>query len=171
MMLLRRVKASGAAVCSWVQACVSWISPWITCSSTWVRGTTQLCPTREGTFGSSELREHSCPSPQLSSCCSFSDCYQTPVQVPDAQWDQTSKQKIYQNWEQGKVYCRGIQGIGWLMLSPKPELPEGFQHSIFKSQVRERGCRPCDQLTSNFLIGWWWGNRTVSQGWVNILNL
>ena len=171
MMMLRWVKASGAAVWSWVRACVSWISPLTICSSTWVRGTTQLCSTREGMFGSSELREHSCPSPQLSSCCNFSDCYQSPVQVT---WRTVRPNKQTKNISElgaGKVFCRGIQGIGWLMFPPKPELPKVSQHSIFKSQVRKQGCRACDQLMPNFLIGWWWGNRTVSQVLVNILNL
>ena len=45
-----------------------------------------------------------------------------------------------------------------------PELPEGFQQSIFKSQVLEWCCRVCNQLVHNSLIGWWWGNRAVSQG-------
>ena len=34
-----------------------------------------------------------------------------------------------------------------------PELPEGFQHSILKSQVRERGCRVLDQFMQSSLIG------------------
>ena len=35
----------------------------------------------------------------------------------------------------------------------RPELPEGFWQSIFKSQVREEGRRVCDQLVHNSLIG------------------
>ena len=35
----------------------------------------------------------------------------------------------------------------------KPELPEEFQQSIFKSQVREPGRRVCDQHVHNSLIG------------------
>ena len=34
-----------------------------------------------------------------------------------------------------------------------PELPEGFQQSIFKNQVGERGHGVCDQLVRNSLIG------------------
>lgn len=34
-----------------------------------------------------------------------------------------------------------------------PELPEGFQQSVFKSQVRERGCRVLDQFMQSSLIG------------------
>ena len=37
------------------------------------------------------------------------------------------------------------------------EVPGGFQQSIFKSQVgRGCGCRVCDQLEHNSLLGWWW---------------
>ena len=35
-----------------------------------------------------------------------------------------------------------------------PRLPEGFQHSIFKGNVREEGCRVCNQLTHSPLTGW-----------------
>ena len=34
-----------------------------------------------------------------------------------------------------------------------PELPKGFQQSIFKGQVREEGRRVCDQLVQGSLIG------------------
>ena len=33
-----------------------------------------------------------------------------------------------------------------------PELPEGFQKSIFKGKVREGDPRVCDQLMNYFLI-------------------
>ena len=52
---------------------------------------------------------------------------------------------------------------GQLMLKT-PELPDGFQASIFKGKVREGNCRVCDQLMHSCLMGWWWGNRVVSQG-------
>ena len=35
----------------------------------------------------------------------------------------------------------------------KPRLPEGFQQSIFKGNVREEGSRVCDQLTHSSLTG------------------
>ena len=41
----------------------------------------------------------------------------------------------------------------WLVLK-NPQLPEGFQQSIFKGQVREGGCRVCDRLVLNSLTGW-----------------
>ena len=33
-----------------------------------------------------------------------------------------------------------------------PELPNGFQQSIFKGKVREGDCRVCDQLVYNSLV-------------------
>ena len=43
----------------------------------------------------------------------------------------------------------------------KPELPDGFQRSIFKDQVREGRTRVRDQLPHNSPVD---GNRAVSQG-------
>ena len=45
----------------------------------------------------------------------------------------------------------------------KPWDSQGFQESIFKSQVKEDSHRVCDQSLYNSPIGWWWGNRAVSQ--------
>ena len=53
-----------------------------------------------------------------------------------------------QSLEQRKVYCRAVQGDRWLM-PPNPELPKGFQQSIFKGKVRE-GCGLLLQ------ISWFW---------------
>ena len=48
--------------------------------------------------------------------------------------------------------------------SNSPELPKEFHQSILKGQIREWGVRRvCNQLVHNSLIGWWWGNRVVSQ--------
>ena len=38
--------------------------------------------------------------------------------------------------EQRKVYCRTVQGDGWLC-PPNPELLEGFQQSTFEGRVKE----------------------------------
>ena len=38
---------------------------------------------------------------------------------------------------QRKVYCRAIQGEQVAHAQKTPELPEGFQQSIFKGQVRD----------------------------------
>ena len=60
-----------------------------------------------------------------------------------------------------------------LMLK-KLKLSDGLQGSILKGKVRERSCGGCDQLVYNSLIGWWWGNRVVSQGltlWILRLQL
>ena len=43
----------------------------------------------------------------------------------------------------------------------KPELPDGFQQSIFKGQVREGRPKVRDQLPHHSLAD---GNRAVSQG-------
>ena len=45
-----------------------------------------------------------------------------------------------------------ISRLGQLVLK-KPELPDGFQESIFKGQVREGGRRVCDLLVHDSLIG------------------
>ena len=39
------------------------------------------------------------------------------------------------------------------MTPQNPRLPEGFQQSIYKSQVREGSRRECDQLMHNSLTG------------------
>ena len=54
--------------------------------------------------------------------------------------------------EEREVYCRAVQGE-WGLMPPNPELPEGFQQSIFKGKVREEGCRVCSQLVHSSLIG------------------
>ena len=36
-----------------------------------------------------------------------------------------------------------------------PDLPKGFQQSIFKGQVRDGRPRVCDQLVHNSLTGCW----------------
>ena len=60
---------------------------------------------------------------------------------------------------------------GWLMLK-RPKHPDKFQGRVFKGKVRERvaGC-VCDHLVHSALVGWWWGNRVVSQGLTSILRL
>ena len=61
-----------------------------------------------------------------------------------------------------KGLCRAMQQE-WLACAQKaPELPHGFQKSIYKDQVREGCPRVCDQLMCNSLIGWWWGNRQLT---------
>ena len=57
--------------------------------------------------------------------------------------------------------CTGY--LGQLALK-KSELLYGFRQSIFKDKVSEGSPRACDQLVHNSPIGWWWGNRAVTQG-------
>ena len=61
-------------------------------------------------------------------------CYQTPVCVPNAQWGQTNWNVVVWSRE-GFIAgpCKELGGSG----SKVPELPEGFQQSRFKGQVRE----------------------------------
>ena len=57
--------------------------------------------------------------------------------------------------DEGKcsVYCRRQTGSPRQLTFKKPDLPSGFQQSIFKGQVREGRLRVCDQLMHNSLIG------------------
>ena len=50
-----------------------------------------------------------------------------------------------QSLEQRKVYCRATQAE-WVAQPPKPEFPEGFQQSIFKSKEGEW------LVVANFLV-------------------
>lgn len=52
---------------------------------------------------------------------------------------------------------------GQLMLKRQPKFPDGFQGSVFKAQVKEGSHKVCDQPVHWPLIGWWWGDRAVSQ--------
>ena len=45
-----------------------------------------------------------------------------------------------------------------------PWTPEEFQQTIFKGKVKEAHQDMWSANTQFFLIGWWWGNREVSQG-------
>ena len=57
-----------------------------------------------------------------------------------------------QSLEQRKVYCRAKQGER-VACAQNPKLPEGFQQSIFRSQVRAGAHRVGDQFMHNSLIG------------------
>ena len=55
-------------------------------------------------------------------------------------------------WSRERFIAGPCKVSGWLVLNP--ELPRGFQQSIFKGQVRGwGGHRVCDQLVHSFLIG------------------
>ena len=59
-------------------------------------------------------------------------------------------------WSRGR-FTAGSGKQLWVAQALKgPELPKEFQQSIFKSQVREGGCRVPDQMAHNSLVGWWW---------------
>ena len=46
---------------------------------------------------------------------------------------------------------------------PKPQTPQRVSAKCFKGKGRKGSPRVGDQLMHNSLIGWWWGNRVVSQ--------
>ena len=74
------------------------------------------------------------------------------VHVPDAQWGQTTSV-----WSRER-FIAGPSKNSWLMLK-KPELPDGFQESIFIGKIWGEGSRVCDFL----LIGQWWGSKVLLQ--------
>ena len=57
--------------------------------------------------------------------------------------------------------CKEMGGFNLRTSEP----PKGFQQIAFKSQVRDGGCRVCDQTVYNSLIGWWQGNRSLIGWW------
>jgi len=57
----------------------------------------------------------------------------SPSFVPDAGQITLKCQSLVQR----KVFCRAMQRERWLMHQRKPELPKGFQQSLFKGQVRQ----------------------------------
>ena len=64
--------------------------------------------------------------------------------------------KRYRNvgvWSRERFIAGPGKETGDLCPSKNPKLPEEFQHSMFKGQVREGRPRGCDQLVRNFLIG------------------
>lgn len=99
-------------------------------------------------------------------------------------WGRQDTQRVVGAWqcrrEKGRRAFRGflcLQILVWLLgqfmcltqrpgkemgglCSPlqKPQIPQGFQLSIFKSQIKG-GHRVCDQIVHSSLIGRWWGKR------------
>ena len=67
------------------------------------------------------------------------------------------------------AYCKAPYKESRTANAQKAKLPDGFQPSHCKGKVREGSRRVCDQLVHNSLIGWWWGNKAVSQG-LNMIN-
>ena len=45
------------------------------------------------------------------------------------------------------------------------KLPEGFEQSISKGQVRVAGLRVCDQFVHSSLISWWWSILRLQKVW------
>lgn len=62
------------------------------------------------------------------------------------------------------VFIAGRQARGTGTNAQKTELCDDFQGRDFKGKVREGSCKVHVQLVYNSLIGWWLGNRVVSQG-------
>ena len=54
--------------------------------------------------------------------------------------------------ESAAFFVDTIQGVQGSQYSNKPELPDGFQVSIFKGKVKEGSHRVCDQFVHNSLI-------------------
>ena len=78
------------------------------------------------------------------------------VHVPNTLWGATSEYGA----EKGLLQDHARRK--WAHVLPKPQTLEGFQQSSFKNQEREGGCKVCDQLVYDSLIGWWWGKRVVN---------
>ena len=53
------------------------------------------------------------------------------------------------------VYCRVPSKENKQLVLKRPELPNGFQGRVFKSNIRGVGCRVPDQLVDVPLIAWW----------------
>lgn len=51
------------------------------------------------------------------------------------------------------VYCGVLYKETGTAVLKKPELPDGFQGSLLRAQVREGSHRVCDELGYNSLIG------------------
>ena len=63
------------------------------------------------------------------------------VSCANAQWGQTN----LRFWSRERLIAGPSKESRWLMLR-KPELPDGFQRSVFMGKIWGEGCRVCDFL-------------------------